>query len=45
MAISLDDRTIDIKKRGDTAGFHPEAVFAHKFVDTQVLAEFTYADW
>ena len=30
VAISLDDRTIDIKKRQDTATFHPEAVFAHK---------------
>jgi predicted RecB family nuclease len=39
VGISLDDRTIDIKKRGDSAGFHPEAVFAHNFVDTQVLAD------
>ncbi|MBR1329877.1 TM0106 family RecB-like putative nuclease [Bradyrhizobium ottawaense] len=39
VAISNDDRTIDIKKRKDTAGFHPEAVFAHKFVDNLVLAE------
>jgi uncharacterized protein len=39
VAISSDDRTIDIKKRQDTAGLHPEAVFAHKFVDNQVLAE------
>ena len=39
VAISLDDRTIDIKKRGDTTGLHPEAVFAHNFVDTQVLAD------
>ena len=39
VAISLDDRTIDIKKRGDTKGLHPEAVFAHNFVDTQVLAD------
>lgn len=39
VAISDDDRTIDIKKRQDTAGFHPEAVFAHKFIDNQVLAE------
>ncbi|WP_028145944.1 AAA domain-containing protein [Bradyrhizobium japonicum] len=39
VAISNDDRTIDIKKRQDTASFHPEAVFAHKFVDNQVLAE------
>lgn len=38
-AISVDDRTIDIKKRGDTAGFHPEAIFAHNFVKTQVLAD------
>jgi hypothetical protein len=39
VAISLDDRTVDIKKRGDTAGLHPEAVFAHNFIDTQVLAD------
>lgn len=38
VAISDDDRTIDIKKRQDTAGSHPEAVFAHKFID-KVLAE------
>lgn len=39
VAISNDDRTIDIKKRQDTAGFHPEALFAHKFIKNQVLAE------
>jgi uncharacterized protein len=39
VAISLDEHTIDIKKRGDTASLHPEAVFAHNFVDTQVLAD------
>ncbi|SED72625.1 TM0106 family RecB-like putative nuclease [Bradyrhizobium erythrophlei] len=39
VAISDDDRTIDIKKRQDTASVHPEAVFAHKFVGNQVLAE------
>ncbi|MCK1417622.1 TM0106 family RecB-like putative nuclease [Bradyrhizobium sp. CW4] len=39
VAISSDDRTIDVKKRQDTADLHPEAVFAHKFVDNQVLAE------
>ncbi|MGY3531169.1 TM0106 family RecB-like putative nuclease [Bradyrhizobium sp. USDA 4452] len=39
VAISDDERTIDIKKRQDTASFHPEAVFAHKFVGNQVLAE------
>jgi uncharacterized protein len=37
--IALDQRTIDIKKRGDTAELHPEAIFAHSFVETQVLAE------
>ena len=31
--------TIDVKKRGDTANFHPEAIFAHGDVDTKVLAE------
>jgi hypothetical protein len=35
VGISLDDRTIDIKKRGDSAGLHPEAVFAHNFLDTK----------
>ncbi|MFB6448176.1 TM0106 family RecB-like putative nuclease [Bradyrhizobium tunisiense] len=39
VAISNDDRTVDIKKRQDTASRHPEAVFAHKFIDNQVLAE------
>jgi len=39
VAVSLDDRTIDVKKRKDTADLHPEAVFAHSFVDTQVLAD------
>ena len=38
-AISLEDRTIDIKKRQDTASFHPEAVFAHLIVPSQVLAD------
>jgi uncharacterized protein len=33
VAISHDHRTIDIKKRGDTAEVHPEAVFAHKSFD------------
>jgi predicted RecB family nuclease len=37
--ISLEERTIDIKKRGDTATQHPVAVFAHSHVDTQVLAD------
>jgi uncharacterized protein len=38
-AISLEDRWIDIKKRKDSAGLHPEAVFAHQVVSTKVLAE------
>ena len=38
-AISLEHRTIDIKKRQDTASLHPEAVFAHLIVPSQVLAE------
>ena len=38
-SVSLDDLTVDIKKRGDTADTHPQAVFAHKVVRTEVLAE------
>jgi len=38
-AISFDDRTIDIKKTGKSAGTHPEAVFAHDHVNTGVLSE------
>jgi uncharacterized protein len=38
-AIDLEHRTIDIKKRGATAAFHPGAIFAHSFVRTDVLAE------
>lgn len=38
-AISLEHRTVDIKKRQDSAALHPEAVFAHSIVPTQVLAE------
>jgi len=37
--ISLEERWIDIKKRGDSAATHPEAVFAHTVIKTQVLAE------
>ena len=39
VAISVDDRTVDVKKRKDTADFHPEAIFAHSVVGTQVLAD------
>src|SRR5262249_17513824 len=38
-AISLEHRTIDIKKRQDTANLHPEAVFAHLIVPSHVLAD------
>jgi AAA domain len=36
--ISFDNRTVDIKKRGDTAAEHPEAIFAHQLVQTDVQA-------
>ena len=39
VAISLEHRTIDIKKRRDTADVHPEAVFAHQLIDAEVLAD------
>jgi uncharacterized protein len=38
-AISFADNTVDIKKRQDTAGLHPPAVFAHSYVGGQVMAE------
>ncbi len=38
-AIAFDTNTIDIKKRQDTAGIHPEAVFAHNRVPGRVMAE------
>ena len=38
-AISFVNATVDIKKRQDTAGIHPEAVFAHSYVDAKVMAE------
>ena len=34
-AVSLESRTIDIKKRGDTADVHPSAAFAHTIVATK----------
>jgi uncharacterized protein len=37
-AVWLEDRTVDIKKRGDTASVHPSAVFAHKLVTTKEQA-------
>jgi uncharacterized protein len=38
-AISLEERWIDIKKRKDTADVHPPAIFSHKVIDTDVLAQ------
>jgi uncharacterized protein len=38
-AISFGDSTIDIKKRKDTTGVHPQAVFAHDFVGAEVMKE------
>ena len=38
-AISFDDLTLDIKKRGDSKDVHPQAVFSHSVVNTQVLAD------
>jgi predicted RecB family nuclease len=38
-AVNLEHRFIDVKKRGDTAAFHPNAVFEHSDVNTNVLAE------
>lgn len=38
-AISLESRTVDIKKRKDTAGVHPAAVYAHKVIGSEVMAE------
>lgn len=37
--ISFDDYTVDIKKRGDSGDIHPLAVFAHKYVGAQVMAD------
>jgi predicted RecB family nuclease len=38
-SISVAESWIEIKKRKDSAGLHPEALFAHNDVDTKVLAE------
>jgi len=37
--ISIEEGWVDIKKRGDTVDLHPEALFAHDYIDTKVLAE------
>ncbi|MFC4314938.1 TM0106 family RecB-like putative nuclease [Steroidobacter flavus] len=38
-AISVENGTIDIKKRGDTKDVHPTAAFAHDLVRTGVMAD------
>jgi predicted RecB family nuclease len=38
-AISTERRTVDIKKRQDTAQSHPKSVFAHDVVSTEVMAD------
>ena len=38
-AISFENYTVDIKKRRDSAAIHPQAVFAHTYVNAQVLAD------
>jgi len=37
--ISLEERTVEVKKRVDTARVHPQGVFAHNVVPSEVLAE------
>ena len=37
--VSFGDGTINIKKRQDTADFHPEAVFKHEHIDAQVMKD------
>lgn len=38
-AISYEDRTLDIKKRMDTASVHPKAIFEHDIVGTDEQAD------
>jgi uncharacterized protein len=37
--LSIEERWVEIKKRGDSADIHPEAVFAHAVVNADVLAD------
>ena len=37
--VSVGDRWVDIKKRQDSADVHPEAVYAHTIIGTDVLSE------
>ena len=38
-AISFEECTLDIKKRKDSIATHPKAVFAHTYVNAQVLKD------
>ena len=38
-AISMDDNTVAIKKRQKSADMHPEAMFAHTYVNANVMKE------
>jgi predicted RecB family nuclease len=37
--VSLDERVVDIKTRGDSANLHPDAVFEHDVIRTKEQAE------
>ncbi|HLP66662.1 MAG TPA: TM0106 family RecB-like putative nuclease [Rhizobium sp.] len=39
VAVSADDRTVDIKKMGKTADIHPEGIFAHQMFNTKEQAD------
>lgn len=39
VAVDRGERTIDVKKRGKQIDTHPRAVFAHKFIKPDVLAD------
>jgi uncharacterized protein len=38
-SISLEGRTVDIKKRQDSAQVHPDAFYAHDVVSTEVMSD------
>ena len=46
-AVDFSQNTLDIKKRGDAADFHPISVFEHKMISTTVLSTslFNFGDW
>ncbi len=41
--ISIEERWIDIKKRGDSADIHPEAIFSQTVIKTDILASALFA--